>query len=315
MTHPRIIPLAQTETSRYHVRDAGGTAALNHGPERTVVDLADLGWRFACGHGDEDILEPSAAAAPDCDDSEAAGWEPVTLPHTWNARDTNDGVRGNMNRTVGWYRAHLHVVADNDTNVHKAATAKPGTIIVSPGRRTYLEFDGVNSVTSLYVNGHALAPLGSDPRDVARDTGDPAHLGGYAMFRFYLTDALHAGDNVIAVRVDNRRDLRVAPLFADFNFYGGIYRPARLVQTADVHLALDDRGSSGLRIVTPNAGRSGSVDRPDHLGLTEVHADIVNDADRERRVLARHDDRRAGQRNGLRDECDGCVRECNRCVR
>ncbi|KAB8287072.1 Glycosyl hydrolases family 2, TIM barrel domain-containing protein [Bifidobacterium ramosum] len=294
MTHPRIIPLSQTETSRYHVRDAGGTATLNHGPEREVVDLADLGWRFACGHGDDDILDPATAAAPDFDDS---GWEPVTLPHTWNALDTNDGVRGNMNRTVGWYRAHLHVP-------------------VSPGRRTYLEFDGVNSITSLYVDGRALAPLSADPRDTAWNTGDPAHLGGYAMFRYDLTDALldavsttadHDAatgndaapadgtadgdvrdvDVVIAVRVDNRRDLRVAPLFADFNFYGGIYRPARLVRTADVHLALDDHGASGLRVVTPNAGRSESVERPDHLGLTRIEADIVNDADRERHVLVR----------------------------
>lgn len=294
MTHPRIIPLSQTETSRYHVRDAGGTATLNHGPEREVADLADLGWRFACGHGGDDILDPATAAAPDFDDS---SWEPVTLPHTWNALDTNDGVRGNMNRTVGWYRAHLHVP-------------------VSPGRRTYLEFDGVNSITSLYVDGRALAPLGSDPQDTARGTGDPAHLGGYAMFRYDLTDALldavsttadHDAatgndaadadgmadddvrdvDVVIAVRVDNRRDLRVAPLFADFNFYGGIYRPARLVRTADVHLALDDHGASGLRVVTPNAGRSESVERPDHLGLTQVEADVVNDSDRERHVLVR----------------------------
>ncbi|KFI52645.1 glycoside hydrolase family 2 protein [Bifidobacterium biavatii] len=280
MTH--IIPLAQTEVSHYHVRDAGGTAALNHGPERMVVDLADLGWRFTCGHGDEGILAPSVAAATGFDDS---GWEPVTLPHTWNARDTNDGVRGNMNRTVGWYRAHLHVAATTDAG--RATVIKPATIAASPDRRTYLEFDGVNSITSLYVNGHALAPLGSDPQDTARDTGDPAHLGGYAMFRFDLTDALHEGDNVIAVRVDNRRDLRVAPLFADFNFYGGIYRPARLVQTSDVHLALDDHGAPGLRVVTPNAGRSESIERPEHLGLTEVHADIVNDSDRERRISVR----------------------------
>ncbi|MBW3092447.1 hypothetical protein KIH79_05715 [Bifidobacterium sp. 82T10] len=282
MTH--IIPLAQTETSRYRVHDAGKTATLNHGPERTVVDLADLGWRFTCGHGNDDILEPSIAAAPDCDDSDAAGWEPVTLPHTWNALDTNDGVRGNMNRTVGWYRAHLHVIAAT-TDAGRATVIKPTTIAASPDRRTYLEFDGVNSITSLYVNGRALAPLGSDPQDTTRDTGDPAHLGGYAMFRFDLTDVLHEGDNVIAVRVDNRRDLRVAPLFADFNFYGGIYRPARLIQTADVHLALDDHGASGLRVVTPNAGRSESIERPEHLGLTEVHANVVNDSDRLRRML------------------------------
>lgn len=273
--HAHIITLAHTETSRYHVAPANGTAALNHGPERTVTDLCDLGWRFTCGHGDDDILEPQTAAAPDFDDSD---WEPVTLPHTWNAIDTNDGVRGNMNRTVGWYRAHL-----------------PANVC-TPNRRIYLEFDGVNSITSLYVNGRALAPLATDPQDTARDTADPAHLGGYAMFRYDLTDALDHGDGetaadtVIAVRVDNRRDLRVAPLFADFNFYGGIYRPVRLVETADVHLALDDHGASGLRIVTPNAGRRDGNDsdanvRPDHLGLTEVSATIVNDSDHLRRVL------------------------------
>ncbi|MCH9276135.1 hypothetical protein JS533_007610 [Bifidobacterium amazonense] len=336
-THPHIITLPNTETGHYHVRDAGGTATLNHGPERTVIDLADLGWRFTCGHGSDDILPPSVATAPDCDDSAATGWEPVTLPHTWNARDTNDGVRGNMNRTVGWYRARLrvrragcgHTASAGKATPHQydlpagaerhgETTRTPGNdpvLVMTPTRRTYLEFDGVNSITSLYVNGRALAPLGSDPQDTARDTGDPAHLGGYAMFRFDLTDALLDAVNgtsadstiaddqtagstddtdddqtdtnvVIAVRVDNRRDLRVAPLFADFNFYGGIYRPARLVQTADVHLAIDDHGASGLRVVTPNAGRRDTIERPEHLGLTEVHANVVNDSDRLRRILA-----------------------------
>ncbi|OZG62573.1 Glycosyl hydrolases family 2, TIM barrel domain-containing protein [Bifidobacterium hapali] len=276
MAHPthtptHIIPLAQTESSHYHVNVAHGTASLNHGVERTVVDLSNLDWRFACGRGDADILDPQTAVAPDFDDS---SWQQVTLPHTWNAIDTNDGVRGNMNRTVGWYRAHLHISK---------------TI----NQRTYLEFDGVNSITCVYVNGRALTPLGTDPQDTARDTGDPAHLGGYAMFRYDLTNILNDNtnaDTVIAVRVDNRRDLRVAPLFADFNFYGGIYRPARLVQTADVHLALDDHGASGLRIVTPNAGRRDGNNpdangRPDHLGLTEVSATIVNNSDLLRRVF------------------------------
>lgn len=155
-------------------------------------------------------LQPAAGAlsAPEFDDR---GWQTVNLPHTWNAIDGEDGgnnyVRGN-----GWYRKHF--------------TAQPGWA----GQRVFVEFGAANRVAEVWLNGVRLGE----------------HRGGYARFRFDLTDALRAdGDNVLAVRVNNQPD-GIIPLGGDFTMWGGLTRDVQLVIVPPTHVALMDYASSGV---------------------------------------------------------------------
>jgi len=58
------------------------------------------------------------------------------------------------------------------------------------------------------------------------------------------------------VVVDNRFNKNIAPLSADFNFYGGIYRDVWLIATNQVHFSLSKFGSKGIYISTPEVTES-----------------------------------------------------------
>jgi len=150
-----------------------------------------------------------AARAERFDDS---GWSIVTLPHTWNAVDGEAG--GDYYRGPGWYRREMPLPS--------------GPVA---GKR-FLQFDGAALVTDVWVNGH---PAGH-------------HEGGYGAFRFDISESLHPGRNVIAVRVDNAATSRVAPLGGDFTVFGGLYRTVELITVSPLHLDLLDDGGPGVYI-------------------------------------------------------------------
>jgi len=163
------------------------------------------------------------ASDPDFDDS-GAGWSSVGVPHTYNALDGQDGG-GDYYRGPTWYRLHL-----------------PGFAKQS-GRRYYLQFDGANSRADVFVNG---LPAGG-------------HSGGFAAFRVDATAALRSGDdNVVAVRVDNSADPTLPPLTADFTFFGGLYRDVHLVSVDELHVDLQDDGSSGVYLSTRDVSATGA---------------------------------------------------------
>jgi len=151
------------------------------------------------------------------DVSEAAGAEgiPVSLPHTWNAIDGQDGGNDYYRGTC-WYRRILK---------------NPG---LKDGERAYLEFDGAAMTAEVYLNGEKLAH----------------HEGGYSRFRVDITEKLIKTENELAVSVDNSDNDRVYPQKADFTFYGGLYRMVRLVIVSQIHFAMDYYGGSGIK-VTP----------------------------------------------------------------
>lgn len=136
------------------------------------------------------------------------GWTPVRLPHTFNAQDATSPP---PYRGAGWYRR---------------------TLAVPPGGsgRTWLEFDGAALSTDVWLNGTHIG----------------RHEGGFARFRFDVTDRLRSGANTLLVRVDNARQPDVAPLGGDYTLYGGLYRRVRLVTTADVHVDMLDAGGPGV---------------------------------------------------------------------
>lgn len=139
-------------------------------------------------------------------------WQTVTVPHTWNNLDGQDG--GNdYYRGAGWYRRTL-------------------TLEKEAGKVYYLEFLGVNSVADVYVNGTHLGQ----------------HRGGYTLFRFDATEALQNGENTVLVKADNSPFPDVIPLEADFTFFGGIYREVYLCTAEKTHFSLSDFGSDGVQI-------------------------------------------------------------------
>ncbi|MFD8500665.1 sugar-binding domain-containing protein [Amycolatopsis sp. NPDC059657] len=171
------------------------------GQGRASIDL-DAGWRFQRG----DVPD---AVKPGFDDS---AWSRVSVPHTWNAEDGQDGG-GDYYRGTGWYRKHLVV---------------PPSMA---GRKLWLQFDGANSTATVWVNGTRLGE----------------HKGGYSGFRFDATDALRPGrDNLISVSVSNAPDPAVAPLSGDFTMGGGIYREVSLVATDRLHVDMLDFGGPGV---------------------------------------------------------------------
>jgi beta-galactosidase len=184
---------------------AGGTGANEPAPVRTTSLLSE-GWRFLRA----DAAGAEAAAFDD------ATWASVTVPHTYNASDGQDGG-GDYYRGVAWYRRTL-------------------TAPALAGRRAFLEFGAANAVAEVYLNGVRIG----------------GHRGGYSAFRFDVTDALVAGDNVLAVKVDNAPQPDVPPLQADYTFFGGLYREVRLITTDALHIDLLDRASSGVYLRASN---------------------------------------------------------------
>jgi beta-galactosidase len=177
---------------------------------RTETDL-DAGWRFVRQD------EPDAQQ-PTFDD---AAWQAVSLPHTWNNLDGQDGGN-NYYRGPGWYRRHL------DLRDRAASLA---------GRTLVLRFGAASRVADVFVNG---AKVGQ-------------HRGCFGAFTFDVTHALRLdGDNVIAVRVDNTTVPDVAPLSADFTFFGGLYRDVSLLDLPAVAVSPFDDGSSGVYVSQSN---------------------------------------------------------------
>lgn len=207
------------------------------GTPRLRVTVND-GWRFA-------YAPTGDPASPDFD---AADWQRVDLPHTWNAEDAFDKVEG-YRRGIGWYRKTLALDAGLE------------------GRRLFLYFEGANQVAEVFVNGE---PAGQ-------------HVGGYTAFVFDVTDLVRFdAPNLIAVRVDNRHDDEIPPLNADFTFYGGIYRDVWLVATDAVHLDLLDHASSGVYLDTPSLAEGDSIIRlrarvtNDSAARAEVEVEVVH---------------------------------------
>ena len=141
--------------------------------------------------------------------------EPVTLPHTWNAIDGQDG--GN-----DYWRG---------TCIYKTRFAAPA--FDKNTQQVWLQFEGVNASAKVMLNGV----------EVAR------HDGGYSTFRVHVSDLL-AKDNQLTVEVDNSINDRVYPQKADFTFYGGIYRDVTLHVVPAAHFSLAENGAVPVR-VTP----------------------------------------------------------------
>lgn len=230
----------QVESAEEKGFSADGAYLSSETTDRTEYGI-NSGWKFKFGAGDDYGVS--------VDDS---SWETVDVPHTWNAVD---GTNGNYDykRGKGMYRKQVQI---------------PDSFADS---RIYIEFEGVNAVSSLYIDG-TLVPFVYENGEVS-DT----HNGGYTKFRYDITDIVEPGQTyTFAVCADNTRYEWIAPLDADFTYYGGIYRDVKLVGVPEVHFDLLDNGSDGLYVTAlkKSDGQSGT-------GTWEltVKSVLVNDSD------------------------------------
>ncbi|MBO2945472.1 DUF4982 domain-containing protein [Paenibacillus sp. F411] len=199
---------------------------------RQIIRLKD-GWKFT-RHALEEA-DPLRGYQVHLDDS---GWETVRVPHDWaiagpfhEDHDVHvnsvmeDGIKDHITHVgrtgalpivgMGWYRQHLQI---------------PKTW---EGRRITVEFDGVMSNSTVYMNG---VSCGSWPY-------------GYTSFVFDLTDhVIYGEDNVLAVQVCS------LPSASRWYPGAGIYRQVRLVIKESLHV-----NPWGTYITTPEVTEQGAA--------------------------------------------------------
>lgn len=161
---------------------------------------------------------PDSAEKSDFSDKH---WEEVGLPHSFSIPYfmSKDFYTG-----YGWYRKNF-TLAKEDLD-----------------KKLFLEFDGVFQEADVFVNGTKVG----------------THVGGYTGFSVDISPATCAGNNKVAVRVNNIWKSNVAPRAGEHTFSGGIYRNVRLVKKSPLHIAW-----YGTCITTPDlastAGNSSTV--------------------------------------------------------
>lgn len=161
-----------------------------------------------------------------------SSWQRIHLPHTWNEDAyLSKGYR----QGVSWYRRSLNIPDEWQ------------------GLSLFLHIEGASKAVTLYVNGEEAG----------------RHQGGYTAATFDVSHLLHPGQNKLAFCVDNNRD-DIAPVSADFTFFGGLYRDVWLIATEPQHFKMTNMGSDGLFISTPFVSNE--------QGIVEVHGEVSNNS-------------------------------------
>lgn len=147
----------------------------------------------------------------------------VNLPHTWNARDGQDG--GN-----DYYRGACYYAKEFELSS------------LPEGDVYYLEVNGANSSATVSLNGEELCH----------------HDGGYSRFRVELKNIKE--HNLMIIKVDNSPSDSVYPQFADFTFYGGLYRDVNIIAVPFSHFDLEYYAGPGIRIQPEISGKDAIVE-------------------------------------------------------
>ncbi len=149
--------------------------------------------------------------------------ERISLPHTWNALDGQDG--GN-----DYYRGLCYYV--------KAFSLSS----LPKSESVFLEINGASASAEVFLNGEKLI----------------RHDGGYSTFRVDLKGALKE-ENLLVVGVDNGENDFVYPQNADFTFYGGLYRDVNLIFTEKEHFSLAALDGEGIFVTPQQSGESWDI--------------------------------------------------------
>jgi beta-galactosidase len=239
--------------------------AGDHQSQMAARDASfDVDWKFIVG-------DPANAQAPGFAD---AGWRMLDLPHDWRIEDlpggsddggatanpslyafqTSPSSDGVPPPVIGPFDIHADPAPDMDLAIPGfGRIVMPGgrgeaytvgdigwyrkhfRVSAAAGALVELRFDGIYRNADIWLNGVHLG----------------FHPNGYTPFAYDLTPHLNPnGDNVLAVRVDNRGK--------PSRWYSGsgIYRHSWLTITAPVRIPL-----WGVQVTTPVVGEERSVVR------------------------------------------------------
>ncbi len=130
-----------------------------------------------------------------------ANWEAIGLPHSFSMPYFAAGNAFYVG--YGWYRKHFDVP------------------VAWVGKRLFLDFDGAFQDAEIFLNGKRVG----------------THQGGYTGFEIDITNVAKAGENVVAVRLNNLWNARLAPRAGEHVFSGGLYRNVWLVALNPLHVA------------------------------------------------------------------------------
>jgi len=146
-----------------------------------------------------------------------AAWTAINLPHSFSIPyfQSKDFYVG-----YGWYRKHLEIRPE------------------WASKRVCVEFEGAFQDAEVYLNGSRIGE----------------HKGGFTGFSMDITSAMHPGDNVLAVRLNNNWNAQIEPRAGDHTFMGGIYREVRLIVTDPLHVTW-----YGTFVTTPDVSRDSAT--------------------------------------------------------
>lgn len=157
--------------------------------------------------------------------ADASSWETVSIPHTWNAVDAQNGGGDDMMSKSGYYRGPA-------SYAKRFILQKP-----SAQKRVFLRFEAVSSVAEVYLNGRKLGE----------------HFGAFGAFAYEVTPYLKWGNkNDLRVQASNAWRDDLPPLSGDFPVFGGIYRPVHLLVKEPVCISPLQRGSHGVYVRQEN---------------------------------------------------------------
>jgi beta-galactosidase len=191
------------------------------------------------------VADPSGADQVTFDDS---AWKKITLPHAWNEDDAFSKDIADHSTGIAWYRKHFTLPAS------------------ASGHKVFIEFEGARQAAQVYVNGK---PVG-------------LYENGITAFGFDITNFVVPGENLIAVRTDNRWDYREQATgqrfqWADRNFnanYGGLPKNVRLHVTDKLYQTLPlyaTLGTTGVYVYARD------FDIPHHSATIWAQSQVRND--------------------------------------
>jgi beta-glucuronidase len=140
------------------------------------------------------------------------------------------------------------------------------TPALKPGQRAFLRFEAVNYTAKVFLNGKAVGE----------------HEGGFTPFSMEVTDVLRASNNQVTVGVDSTPQADgVPPPVTDWENYGGITRPMRLVITpgtfvdeAWVRLTKDGKIAATVKLDGAQA-----ANQQVHVRVAELGLDVTGRTD------------------------------------
>ncbi|WBU89742.1 glycoside hydrolase family 2 protein [Cellulophaga omnivescoria] len=173
-------------------------------------------------------------------------WQNVQLPHTANIEPL---VVNNQWQGICWYRKVV--------NISKADAAK----------KVFFELEAAMNFSKIWVNGKLVSE----------------HHGGYLPIALDLSNYIKAGENTIAIRLDNTDNEITGPKplkRLDFNMYGGLYRNAKLSVKENVYISdavlANKVAGGGIFITYPKVSKA--------LSTIKIKTNIANDSNKEQNV-------------------------------